>query len=249
MKLHILLLLPLIVSFAIAGEGTSANYVILTESADHGGKRTTSANYTQDGSAGSISGTSSDGSGTVVTKSGYVAQLDSDALVVLSVVSRKVHGGSGTFDIDLPLTGTSGIECRSGGAGGNHQVIVTFASPVSVSGISVMSIDGQATGTRSVNGSAVTVDLSAVANAQTIGITLTGVNNGATTGDVFVPMGVLVGDTTDNGFVNAGDALQTRNRSGQATDATNFRSDVNADGLINSGDTTVVRSRSGSFIP
>ena len=40
-----------------------------------------------------------------------------------------------------------------------------------------------------------------------------------------------------------GDALQTRNRSGQATDETNFRSDVNADGFVNSGDTTVVRGR------
>ena len=33
--------------------------------------------------------------------------------------------------------------------------------------------------------------------------------------------------------------MQTRNRSGQTTDATNFRSDVNADGFINSGDQIV----------
>ena len=58
-------------------------------------------------------------------------------------------------------------------------------------------------------------------------------------------MGVLVGDTNGDGFVNLGDALQTRNRSGQVTDATNFRSDVNADGFVNSGDTTAVRARSG----
>ena len=32
-----------------------------------------------------------------------------------SVVSRKVHGMAGTFDINLPLTGTAGVECRSGG--------------------------------------------------------------------------------------------------------------------------------------
>ena len=62
-------------------------------------------------------------------------------------------------------------------------------------------------------------------------------------------LGVLVGDTNGDGFVNAGDALQTRNRSGQATDATNFRSDVNADGFVNSGDTTAVRARSGTFLP
>ena len=62
-------------------------------------------------------------------------------------------------------------------------------------------------------------------------------------------MGVLVGDTNGDSFVNSGDALQTRNRSGQATDATNFRSDVNADGFVNSGDTTLVRTRAGTFLP
>ena len=35
------------------------------------------------------------------------------------------------------------------------------------------------------------------------------------TGDVSVPMGVLIGDTNGDRFVNSGDALQTRNRSGQ----------------------------------
>jgi hypothetical protein len=64
-----------------------------------------------------------------------------------------------------------------------------------------------------------------------------------------VPIGVLLSDTNGDGFVHAGDAQQTRNRSGQATDATNFRSDVNTDGFVNSGDTTAVRTRSGTFLP
>ncbi len=62
-------------------------------------------------------------------------------------------------------------------------------------------------------------------------------------------MGVLLGDTNGDGFVNAGDAVQTRSRAGQGTNATNFRSDVNADGFVNSGDTTVVRARSGTALP
>ncbi len=49
--------------------------------------------------------------------------------------------------------------------------------------------------------------------------------------------------------VNAGDTTQTRNRSGQTTDATNFRSDVNADGFVNSGDSVIVRGQSGAFLP
>ena len=30
-----------------------------------------------------------------------------------SVVSRKTHGTAGDFDIDLPLAGNPGIECRT----------------------------------------------------------------------------------------------------------------------------------------
>ena len=62
-------------------------------------------------------------------------------------------------------------------------------------------------------------------------------------------MGVLVGDTNGDGFVNAADALQTRSRSGQPTDSANFRSDLNTDGAVNSGDTTAVRARSGTALP
>ena len=45
------------------------------------------------------------------------------------VVSRKFHGGA-PFDITLPLAGNSGIECRSGGATNDYQVIFTFPSAV-----------------------------------------------------------------------------------------------------------------------
>ncbi len=44
------------------------------------------------------------------------------------------------------------------------------------------------------------------------------------------------------------DMLQTRNRSGQAAAAANFRSDANVDGVVNSGDTLVVRERCGASL-
>lgn len=84
----------------------------------------------------------------------------------------------------------------------------------------------------------ITVNLTGITNAQRITVTLLGVNAGTSTGDISVQMGVLVGDTNGDGFVNAGDALQTRNRS-----------DVNGDGLVNSGHATIVRSRSGTSLP
>src|SRR5438876_9482204 len=49
-----------------------------------------------------------------------------------SAFSRKVHGGAGTFDVPLPLTGNVGIECRSGGATNDYQMIINFGTPVTV---------------------------------------------------------------------------------------------------------------------
>ena len=120
---------------------------------------------------------------------------------------------------------------------------ITFTAAALTTGTgSVLNSTGNGT-------TAITVSLTGVTNAQTITVTLAGVNDGTRMNDVSVQMGVLVGDTNGDGFVNAGDALQTRSRSGQATDATNFRSDVNTDGFVNSGDTTAVRSRSGTSLP
>jgi hypothetical protein len=165
-------------------------------------------------------------------------------------VSRRNHNGT-NFDIPLPLSGNPGVESRRGfGTNSDaYEVILTFANPVTVGGIDVMSSNGLANATFSVSGAVVTVELTFVANAQTLAINLTNVNDGTITGNVPFPMGVLVGDTNGDRFVNAGDALQTRNRAGQATDATNFRSDVNTDGLVNSGDTTIVRAGSGTSLP
>ena len=96
-----------------------------------------------------------------------------------------------------------------------------------------------------------TVNLTGVTDQQTLGVKLSGVTDvfSQVLADTTLNAGFLVGDTNGNGMVNAGDALQTRNSSGQVTDSTNFRSDVNLDGSVNAGDTSAVRSRSGNFIP
>ena len=177
----------------------------------------------------------------------------------LSAVSRKTHGASGAFDTNLPFTGTPGVECRSGGATNDYTLVVTFSSAVEVTGSpQAVVTSGAATigsggvsngGMVTVNGATVTIPLTNVTNAQTINITLQDVSSGTTTRDLVIPLSVLVGDTNGDRIVNAGDALQTRNRSGQQADASNFRSDVNADGAVNAGDTTAVRARSGTSLP
>src|SRR5207244_1113969 len=85
-----------------------------------------------------------------------------------SVVSRKVHGSSGLFDIDL--SGGNGIECRSGGSNGDYALVFTFANPLSnVGGASVTA------GMASVSSNAIgsdphqyVVNLTGVTNAQKI---------------------------------------------------------------------------------
>ncbi len=230
-----------------AGSRSSASYSIAADAIDSGGGNSSSAGYHQTNSAGLIGGTASGAQGALL-RSGYVAQLDVP-LQVLSAVSRKIHGNAGAFDINLPLNGAVGIECRSLGTGGSHQVVITFGTSISVDGLSVVSSDGQAGGIAAVNGNIVTVNLTAVANAQTLQITLLGASNGSTTADIALRMGVLAGDTNGSGGVTASDIGQTKSQSGQTAHATNFRTDVNASGSVTASDIGLVKSRSGSSLP
>ncbi len=166
----------------------------------------------------------------------------------LSAVSRMTHGGQRTYDIDMPLTGASGVECRRGVTSGNYQLVVIFPNAVSVGGANVTSGNGSVSSV-SANGAVVTVNLTGVSTPQKILVSLTGVNDGTNPpGTVSVPMGICVGDTNNDRTDNSGDAIETRNRSGQLATQPNFRSDVNADGTINSGDATIVRTHSGETV-
>ena len=168
-----------------------------------------------------------------------------------SVVSRKTHGTAGSFDINLPLAGNAGIECRSGGASSEHQVVLTFLNPVTLGGATVTpqpGMSGNMAGPPviSPDGRTVTLNLTNVTDAQVLTVTLSGVNNGTSTANVTVPMILLLGDTNGNGLVNASDIGQTKAQSGQPVAGPNFRTDVSVNGTINASDVGLVRSRSGT---
>jgi len=163
-------------------------------------------------------------------------------------VSRKTHGGAGTFDINLPLTGNVGIECRSGGATNDYQMIINFATSVTVGSASVSSGTGSVSGF-SVSGSQVTVNLTGVTNVQRIAVTLFNVNDGTNRGNVPVPMGMLIGDVNGNASVNATDVAQTKSQVGQPVGMSNFREDVNANGTISATDVAIVKSDVGTSLP
>ena len=174
----------------------------------------------------------------------------------VSAVSRKIHGGAGPIDIAVPTTGASGVECRSGGATNDYQLVVTFANTVTVNGpVQAQVTQGTGSvgtggvsngGAVTVNGSEVTIPLTNVTNAQIIGVTLFDVHQGASAGDVAIPMSVLVGDTTGDRQVNSADIAQVKSASGSAPAAS--RNDVNVDGALNSADISFVKAASGTAL-
>ncbi len=183
--------------------------------------------------------------------------LTAPAPTVISAVSQTMHGSAGTFDIDLPLTGTPGIECRIGGATNDYTMVVTFSDNVTVTGTPQAEVTSGAGcvgsggvcngGTVTVSGAVVTIPVTNVANVQTINVRLNGVNSAANAPatDVIIPMTRIAGDTNASGNVSSSDIAQTKGRIGETVDATNFRSDANADGAIDSADVAIVKSHSG----
>ena len=178
----------------------------------------------------------------------YYVRVSPGAPQAQSAFSRKTHGGAGTFDVPLPLTGNVGVECRSGGTTNDYQMIVNFASAVTVQSASVTSGSGSVS-SFSVSGSQVTVNLTGVINVQRITVTLHNVNDGTHVGDVPVSMGVLVGDVNGNAAVNASDVSLTKSQVGQSVSGSNFREDVNANGTISATDVAQVKADVGHSLP
>jgi hypothetical protein len=171
---------------------------------------------------------------------------------LVSVVSRKIHGSVGAFDLDLPLDG-NGIECRSGGTTGDYTVVFTFENELTNVDRATVS-----SGTGSVTSSSIgsdphqyIVNLNGVTNAQRIAVDLANVRDavGDSSGIISMSMGVLIGDTNADRFADAVDVSQTKSQSGNAVTNSNFREDVNVDGFIDAIDVSLIKSKSGTALP
>jgi hypothetical protein len=174
-----------------------------------------------------------------------------------AVVSRKVQGTAGTFDINLPLTGTRGIECRSGGSTNDYTLVFTFTNNLtSVASASVTGHD-PTSGTGTVLNSSLgpnpnqyTVNLTGVPNAQYLTVTLTGaVDSTGATGNVSGTMGVLLGDVNASGIVTSGDTNLCKAQALQPVTNANFRNDINASGAITTGDVNLIKQNALSQLP
>jgi hypothetical protein len=168
------------------------------------------------------------------------------------VVSRKIHGSSGIFDIDL--TAGNGIECRSNAVGGTHMLVFTFTNALTnVAGANLTS------GTGSIaSGSIDTsdphnyiVNLTGVTNAQVITVSLSNVtdSSGNFSSAVSASMGVLLGDVNATRRVDAADVSSVRQQTLQTVTASNFRNDINVSGRIDAADVSIARQQTLTSLP
>jgi hypothetical protein len=187
------------------------------------------------------------------TDDAFIAKIVELPVQLTSVLSRKVHGAAGTFDVDLPRTGSPGIECRSGGTNNTYTLVFTFANPLtSVSTASVSSGAGRvASSSIGIDAHQYIVNLTGVTNAQWITVTLANIsdNAGDFSASVSATMGVLIGDVDATRHVDAGDIGVIQQYNSQTANSTNFRADVNVSGHIDAGDVGLTQQHNSTGLP
>ena len=162
---------------------------------------------------------------------------------LVSAASRLTQGTAGTFDVNMPLAGPSGVEDR---IASTYTAVFTFNVAVT-SGTATVTSGTATAGTPTFSGNEMRVPLTGVANEQIVTIQVSNVNGGGSPSSV--PFGFLIADANANRTVDKPDLNQIKAAVGQPVTAANFRDDVNANGSITSGDANQVKPHKGEHIP
>ncbi|MGB8340719.1 MAG: sialidase family protein [Chthoniobacterales bacterium] len=163
---------------------------------------------------------------------------------LVSAASRLTQGSAGTFDIDMPLSGTSGVEDRD--AAGNFLAVFTFDAAVTSGNAQV--VGGTATaGTPTFSGNEMRVPLTNVADVQTVTVEVSGVNGGGATSDV--DFGFLIGDVDGNRTVAIADDNIVKTDRNQVVTGSNFRDDINLSGVVDKPDHLEVKNHAHHSLP
>jgi hypothetical protein len=163
---------------------------------------------------------------------------------LVSAASKLTHGSAGTFSIDMPLSGPSGVEDR---VASTYNAVFTFDTAVTSGQVQIVS--GTATaGTPTFSGNTMTVPLTGVSNEQIVTIRVKNINGGG--GQTDVPFGFLIADVTANRTVDKPDFNSIVAANGQPVSSANFRNDVDANGSIKKKqDGNQVKTHKGESIP
>ena len=164
-------------------------------------------------------------------------------------VSRRLHGAV-SYDIPLPQSGASGIECRQLGTQG-VTLVLTFDQPISGGSAAVTAGVATVAAPPTASGSTLTIVLSGVSNAQALTVSVTNVTPtaGGAVGSATVNFRVLEGDVNASGAVSSADVAVVKFNAGRPLDGANFRSDLNNNGAITSGDVVIAKFRAGTTVP
>src|SRR5262249_34502943 len=170
------------------------------------------------------------------------------SLTLTSAASRKTQGGQ-TFDINLPLSGTSGVEPRGGA---NEFIIFTFSNNITAVD-STTSSCGTVVSTTIDSSDAhnVTVQTNGACNQQEVIFTLNGIHDdqGNTLTSAAVTVGILYGDVNGDRRITLADQDQIKAHRGQTVDESNFLNDINRSGVIDANDLLAVRQQRGNRLP
>lgn len=189
----------------------------------------------------------SDWSGAGALAQGAESENEPAAVQLLRAASRLTHGSAGTFEIEMPLSGDSGVEGRTGGRSGAYLAVFTFDAEVT-SGRALI-VDGIATaGIPTFQGKEMSVPLTEVANAQFVTIQVENVNGSDTVAGK-IGYGILAGDANCDGSVDGNDFLLWNRGFGHPVTGRNFGVDLNNDGLIDGSDRRILQLYRGTSLP
>ena len=187
------------------------------------------------------------------SRAGY-AVVSTATPSILSVVSRKSHAAAGSFDIPInsaiPIAGAIDVEPRVIASG--HSIIFSFNSTITSAGtVSATDVNDQPIGSASAlaTGNTVVVSLTGIPDNTRVKISLTNVNGSFS---VSASAGFLVGDVDPLGgsrSVDTADIDAIKGVSGQTTNGTNFRYDLNLSGAITAADILAAKGRDGLTLP
>ena len=239
------------------GDGTSETRTV----AQHGAANAPlfSHTYNQPGFY-SATLTVTDSAGQVSTNPAQlVIEIKSSQLQLVGVASRKVHGGSGTFDLTLSSGSPRSVECRFPGdtadPGVDYKLVFVFPNDVaSVGSISATATGGsqpnQPTGAIGTDPRHYIVNLTGVPNGQYITVNLTNVQDvDGASGNFSATMGVLGGDQTGNGAVSNTDISNVKGQVSANLSNSNFRADITHNGAVSNTDVSETKSRVGNQLP
>jgi hypothetical protein len=189
---------------------------------------------------------SSVASGTAVAI--VVSSGTSAAPTLASVVSRRVHGAAGTFDLLLGSVATNPTtEPRQGPA---FTLVFTFNKAVTA-GTAQVSAGTATAGVPTFNGSEMIVPLTGVTNQQYVTVAVSSVTaaDGGSGGSGSIRVGLLLGDVSQNRVVTLSDLGQVNAQVAQFVTATNYLKDVNASGTLSLADKGITNTQITKALP